>query len=114
DSPQCPSPYTNCYRTVTSSSYPPGNFLPSFVDGLRGTSTVDSPTTFARALALPISIITVSASSAGRLYPTCPPPAQTFRTLPFTRFRPALEQEMRDGSHGGTGNSICDPYIFWQ
>src|SRR6059036_1335310 len=34
DAPECSSPYNYCYRTVTSTSYPPGDFMPPFVDGL--------------------------------------------------------------------------------
>jgi hypothetical protein len=86
------------------------NRVPDYVDGLRVTTTVLNPTTFAKAMPGPSENVRVSAVAAARLYATCPPePGPEDSTLPFTRFRPALEIEMYT-----KGNDPCNPYIFWE
>lgn len=99
-----PAPCADCYQPMSSAI-----FVPDYVDGLRVKATIDNPTTFLKAF-MPNQqdSLRVTASAAARLYPTCDtPPAQGF-TLPFTRFRPALENEITE-----KGNSLCDPFIFW-
>jgi hypothetical protein len=85
-------------------------FVPEFVDGLRVTSSINNPTTFAKAIPNPLSVITVIGKAAVRLSPTCGPQSVPGDTLPFTRYRPAVEKEMYD-TNGG--NSVCHVFPFW-
>jgi hypothetical protein len=93
---------------------PPQNpiypFVPDFVDGLRVTTSINNPTTFARAIPNPLNNLQVGAKAAVRLYPSCPPDTPGGYTLPFTRYRPAVEKELYDASQG---NSICHVFPFW-
>ena len=96
-------------------------FVPDFVDGLRVTSSVDNPTTFAKAIPNPLSTLKVGAKAAVRLYPSCAPDpapgnpsslpggAASGSIWPLTRFRPAVEEEFFDPS---LGNSVCNVFPF--
>lgn len=97
----------NTYQPVPAN--PSTTFVPHFVDGIRVTAIISNPTTFGGALPVAIDNIQVSAQAASRLYPTCAPaPTGSDGTLPFTRFRPALEAEILV-----QGNDLCQPYRFW-
>ncbi|MFL5734072.1 MAG: TadE/TadG family type IV pilus assembly protein [Chloroflexia bacterium] len=110
------APCANCYGPAPRPSpNPQGAFVPDFVDGIRVTAKVDNPTTFAKAFfpsssGQGVATIPVSAQGSGRIFPTCPNLEQTVisNTLPFTRFRPAFEQEVRN-----SGNDPLHPYVFW-
>lgn len=85
--------------------------VPDFVDGLVVTNTIANPSIFAS-----IKIggfggfasTSIRANSAARLYPACPPPTTPGRTLPFTRFLPALQYEMTTA-----GNDPLHPFPLW-
>jgi hypothetical protein len=99
-----------CYHAVPTSGSP---FIPEFVDGLRVTSRINNPTTFARALSIPLTDLGVSAVAASRVNPTCAPEISgegNGAPPPFTRFRAAIEHEMNDPN---LGNSLCHPFEFW-
>jgi hypothetical protein len=105
------APCASCYQPVPVGGDNP--FIPEFVDGLRVKSTINNPTTFARALSLPIGNLGVSAYAASRLNPICTPDVEiqgNGAPPPFTRFRAALEHELSDPSRG---NSLCHPFEFW-
>ena len=88
----------------------PNQPIPEFVDGLAVTALVNNPTTFARAMPQSQSSVKVSAIAAARLFPTCRPEGGAGKTLPMTRFRPAVEYELLDPT---LGNSVCHPFGFW-
>lgn len=98
--PGCAS---GCYQAAVDSST---QTVPDWADGVRVTASIQNPTTFARAVN--ISTIPVSAPAATRVYATCPVAADPGPTLPFTRFRPALEEEMLT-----SGNDRLHAYRFW-
>jgi hypothetical protein len=85
-------------------------YVPEFVDGLAVTALVNNPTTFAGAMPQASDSVRVSAIAAARIYPTCRPEGEPGKTLPMTRFRPAVEYELYDPNRG---NSICHPFAFW-
>jgi hypothetical protein len=106
---QCAGGAATCYQPAPARD--PSQFVPvpAFVDGLRVTTVVTNPTTFAKAIPNPIQQLQVKARSAARLFPTCPPePTGQDAPLPFTRFRPALEHEIQI-----FGNDLCHPFPFW-
>ena len=105
EAPSCSGNAGGCYQAAPDDTNP----VPDFVDGVRVTSVVDNPTTFAKAIPNPLSEIQVGAKAAARMYPTCRPESREGPTLPFTRFRPALEREITN-----KGNNRCDPYEFWE
>lgn len=99
------APCANCYRPAPNDT----SRVPDFVDGVIVTTTVKNPTTFAEALPKPIANISVSSVAATQIYATCPPSAGGEKTaLPFTRFRPTLEQELQTA-----GNDPEHLYQFW-
>jgi hypothetical protein len=89
---------------------PSGAFVPDFVDGIKVVAVITNPTTFAKALPLPIDDIVVGAASAMALSPTCrpAPPSEPGTTLPFTRYRYSFERELP-----AKANDLCSPFIFW-
>jgi hypothetical protein len=114
-----PGDYTvsiDYHYNADSPNYPNGfhaaarddNIVPEFVDGLRVTTSVNNPTTFARALPNPITDLKVSGQAAALIYPTCSPEGGAGSTLPFTRMRPLLEYEIAQ-----SGNSTNTPYELW-
>lgn len=105
------APCASCYQPVPVGGSNP--YIPEFVDGLRVQSKINNPTTFARALSLPIGELGVSAYAASRLNPICSSDVEVEGAgapPPFTRFRAALEYELNDP---GRGNSLCHPFEFW-
>ena len=113
ESGQCPigTGPEGCYRDAPPFNPDPLQFerVPDYVDGIHVTTVISNPTTFAGAIPNPLSNIRVSAQAAARLYPTCNPiDESTYPTLPFTRFRPAIEAEIEI-----KGNDLCKPFEFW-
>jgi hypothetical protein len=119
----CPDPeHTSGYCPVPPDSPGAYPFVPDFVDGLRVTSSVNNPTTFARAIPNPLSNLKVGAKAAVRLYPSCVPDPSpgisspltggtaSGQILPLTRFRPAVEKELFDPT---LGNSVCNVFSIW-
>src|SRR5688572_23619460 len=64
--------YMNCHQTYGDDFDPnfvvaDGSFLPNYVDGIKVVSIINNPTSFAKALPIPIEDIRVSAASAMQL-----------------------------------------------
>ncbi len=90
-----------------ASNYPAGDLIPAFVDGVRVTAGVANPTIFAQAIN--IQTIPVSAVAAARLYGTCPPDDIDGIPLAVTRFRPTLEDSLRNNP----ANDPCNLFELW-
>ncbi len=104
--PICPVAGQPCYVTATTAAYPDADPPPPYADGVRISTSVDNPTTFARAIN--IQSITVGAQAAGRLYGTCPTQAAQGSALPMLRFRPSVEDQLAQ-----YGNDRCHPVELW-
>src|SRR6476620_6201734 len=107
------APCADCYRPAPRPNNPNAPYVPDYVDGIRVTAGVNNPTIFARAFfpsSNPNAVgqINVSAKAAGRIYPTCALPPEPGPSLPFTRFRPAFEQERISQC-----NDPQHPFVFW-
>ncbi|HMA33503.1 MAG TPA: pilus assembly protein TadG-related protein [Chloroflexia bacterium] len=95
------------YHLTTGGYDPEGtlsSIVESHVDGVRVTANIGNPTTFARVIN--INTIAVSAVGAARISPTCRTDSADGTVLPFTRFRPFLEQEMQQ-------QQACNLFSFW-
>jgi hypothetical protein len=102
--PSCANPpnTTGCYQAAPNDTAR----VPDWTDGVRVTASIQNPTTFARAVN--INTVPVSAAAAAKVIGTCPVAAPPGPSLPFTRFRPDLESELRTAA-----NDILHPYQFW-